>query len=82
MVISPMGEDKILIENVIEFNDICVGDIYTPRVDIEGVNIEDSRENIFIKFKETAYSRLPVYKENIDNIVGILNYKDFSSKSS
>lgn len=70
-------EDKELIENVIEFNDVCVGDIYTPRVDIISIDINTPKEEISNIFKETAFSRLPVYKDSIDNIVGILNYKDF-----
>lgn len=70
-------EDKELIENVIEFNDINVGDVYTPRVDIVSVNVNASKEDISNIFKETAFSRLPVYSESIDNIIGILNYKDF-----
>lgn len=70
-------EDKELIETVIEFNDVCVGDIYTPRVDIASIDINTSKEDILNIFKETAFSRLPVYGDSIDNVVGILNYKDF-----
>lgn len=70
-------DDKILIKNVIEFNDICVGDIYTPRVDIVGIEKNLSKNDICKIFKETAFSRIPVYDETIDNIIGILNYKDF-----
>ena len=52
-------------------------DILTPRVDIEAVALEDSREEIAATFLETGYSRLPVYRDSIDHIVGILNEKDF-----
>lgn len=70
-------EDSELIQSVIDFNDLKVDDILTPRVDIEAVALEDSREEIAATFLETGYSRLPVYRDSIDHIVGILNEKDF-----
>ena len=66
-----------LIRNAIEFDDIEVEDIYTSRVDIVGVEREDSIEEITEQFSK-GYSRLPVYSETIDNIIGVLNRKDFS----
>ena len=67
-----------LIRNAIEFDDIEVEDIYTSRVDIVGVDVEDSIEDISKQF-EKGYSRLPVYSDTIDNIIGVLNRKDFST---
>lgn len=69
-------DESELIRNAIEFNDIEVEDIYTSRVDLVAVDIEDDNETISNKFK-SGFSRLPVYKDTIDNIVGILNQKDF-----
>lgn len=66
-----------LIRNAIEFDDIEVEDIYTSRVDIVGIDINDSIEEISKQF-EHGYSRLPVYRETVDNIIGILNQKDFA----
>ena len=66
-----------LIRNAIEFDDIEVEDIYTSRVDIVGIDIEDSLDEISKQF-ERGFSRLPVYTDTIDNIIGILNQKDFS----
>ncbi|MBR0366108.1 MAG: HlyC/CorC family transporter, partial [Clostridia bacterium] len=66
-----------LIRNAIEFDDIEVEDIYTSRVDIVGVEINDSIEEITEQF-EKGFSRLPVYNDTIDNIIGVLNRKDFS----
>lgn len=66
-----------LIRNAIEFDDIEVEDIYTSRVDVVAVDIEDSIEEISKQF-EKGFSRLPVYRDTIDNIIGILNQKDFS----
>lgn len=66
-----------LIRNAIEFDDIEVEDIYTSRVDVVGVDINDSLEDVSDKFG-SGYSRLPVYIDSIDNIIGILNQKDFA----
>ena len=67
-----------LIRNAIEFDDIEVEDIYTSRVDIVGIEVEDSVEDISKQF-EKGFSRLPVYSDTIDNIIGVLNRKDFST---
>ncbi len=66
-----------LIISAIEFYDLEVSDILTPRVDVIAIDIESSREDIKQVFKDSGYSRLPVYKETIDNIIGIINEKDF-----
>ena len=66
-----------LIRNAIEFDDIEVEDIYTSRVDLVAVEIDDSEEEIAEQF-EKGFSRLPVYRDTIDNIIGVLNQKDFA----
>lgn len=66
-----------LIRNAIEFDDIEVEDIHTSRVDIVGIELNDSIEDISEQF-DRGYSRLPVYRESLDNIIGILNQKDFA----
>ncbi len=66
-----------LIHNAVEFGDIDVQSILTHRVDLEGIDITDSKEEIAEKFTNTRYSRLLVYEETIDKIVGILHLKDF-----
>lgn len=66
-----------LIKSAIEFDDLTVRDALTPRVDIVGINIKSTMEEIKQLFVETGYSRMPIYKDSIDNIVGILNEKDF-----
>ena len=66
-----------LIRSAIEFNDLCVEDILTPRVDIVAVEAEDTPDEIEAKFAESGFSRLPVYEDSVDNIVGILHEKDF-----
>ena len=66
-----------LIRSAIEFDDMIVKDVFTPRVDVEAIEIEDSMSEVMKVFRESGYSRLPVYKDNIDTIVGVINQKDF-----
>ncbi len=65
-----------LIRNAIEFDDIEVEDIYTSRVDLVAIEADDVVEEIEEQF-EKGFSRLPVYRDTIDNIIGVLNQKDF-----
>lgn len=71
------AEEGTLIRSAIEFMDLETSDIYTPRVDIEGIPLDATKEEIAKLFLETGFSRLPVYDEDIDHIVGIVNQKDF-----
>lgn len=66
-----------LIRSAIEFTDLCVEDILTPRVDIVAVDIGDTEDKIAARFAESGFSRLPVYEESVDDIIGILHEKDF-----
>lgn len=69
--------EEDMIRSAIEFDDLRAIDIYTPRVDIEAVAVDENPEKIAAVFHETGYSRLPVYKGSLDNIVGVLLEKDF-----
>lgn len=67
-----------LITNALEFNDLDVGEILTPRIDVIAIDIdEDSIEDIEVKYRDSGFSRLPVYQDNIDNVIGVLIEKDF-----
>lgn len=66
-----------LIQNAIEFNDLEAWDVLTPRVDIKAVEIDEDEEEVAKMFLETGFSRLPVYEDDLDNIIGVLNQKDF-----
>ena len=68
-----------LIRNAIEFNDMEVSDILTPRVDLVAADEDSSMEEIAALFAESGYSRIPLYHETIDNIVGVIHEKDFYS---
>ena len=70
-------EEGDLIRSAIEFADVSAGDILTPRVDICAIPKDASIEEIARVFIENAYSRLPVYDKDIDDIIGILHEKDF-----
>ncbi len=70
-------EEGDLIRSAIEFADVSAGDILTPRVEICAISRDMTIEEIAKVFIENAYSRLPVYNEDIDDIIGILHEKDF-----
>ncbi len=70
-------EETDLIKSAIEFNDLEVSDIFTPRIDITAISKDAERDEVRTLFVESGYSRLPVYEDDLDNVVGILYYKDF-----
>ena len=70
-------DESELIRSAIEFNELEVRDIFTPRIDIEAIPADISKEDAAKVFSESGYSRLPVYEGTIDNITGILYHKDF-----
>lgn len=71
------SQEGELIKNAIEFNDIEVNEILTPRVDVVAVDVEWDKDKIAAIFEECGFSRLPVYKDTIDNIIGVLTHRDF-----
>lgn len=71
------SNESELIHNVIEFNDLQAEDIITPRVEVTAVDLKTPNEEIAEIFKTSGFSRLPVYRDTIDDIVGILYEKDF-----
>ena len=71
------SDESDLLRNAIEFSDRKAEDILTHRVDIEAVSVDADKEEIAKVFSQTKFSRLPVYKDNIDNIIGVIHQKDF-----
>ncbi|MFT8315812.1 MAG: hemolysin family protein [Clostridium sp.] len=65
-----------MINSIFQFDDTTVVDIMTPRPDVIALNIESNFEEVIKVITEEKYSRIPVYKDNIDNVVGILYSKD------
>lgn len=74
-------EESTLIKSAIEFGELVVEDIFTPRIDITAIENGISKEEIAKTFSESGYSRLPVYEDDLDNVIGILYYKDFYSRA-
>lgn len=70
------GEERKMIDNVFEFGDSQVEEVMTPRTDMAAIEIQSTYAEIIEIFKTTQFSRIPVYKELIDDIVGILYIKD------
>lgn len=67
-----------LIKSAIEFNDLEVEAILTPRVDIVAITLDMAMEDVAELFRSSGFSRLPVYRDTIDNIVGVVHEKDFN----
>ena len=70
-------EESSLIKSAIEFGDLEVGDIFTPRIDITSLSVSSDKATVEKVFTESGYSRIPVYEDDLDNVLGILYYKDF-----
>lgn len=80
---SILKAEKELLQNVLQFNDIKVEDVMTPRVAIDALPIEATLQETIDFVIRKSHSRIPVYKETIDHIVGIITLKDvliFSEK--
>ncbi|MST63205.1 HlyC/CorC family transporter [Peptostreptococcus anaerobius] len=69
-------EEREIINNVFEFGDMRAEDAMIQRIDMVSVSVDATFDEVLEIFREEKKSRLPVYKENIDDIVGILNIKD------
>ncbi len=70
-------EETKLIRSVIEFDDLEVGDILVPRVNVVAIDIASTMDEIRKVFDREGYSRIPVYKDSIDTIIGTIHEKDF-----
>lgn len=74
------AEETELLKSAIEFHDLDVGDILTPRVRVEGVELSSTPSEAADQFEQSGYSRLPVYEETLDHIVGVVHQKDFYNR--
>jgi len=68
--------ERELIENVMEFRDVDVAAVMTPRTEISGVEIEKGLSAVVKMAAETSHSRIPVYEDNVDNIIGTISVRD------
>ena len=71
------SEEREMIYNVFDFSDAVAKDIMIPRIDMSTINVEAGYEELLGVFKEYMYTRIPVYQDDNDNIIGLVNIKDF-----
>ena len=71
------NNEKSLIKNILQLNDKSVEDLMVPRSEIVSLDYDQTYGEILDLIKEESHSRMPVYKKNLDNVVGFLHVKDF-----
>jgi putative hemolysin len=69
-------EGRELLQSVVDFTETVVREVMTPRPDIVAVSAEASLQDVRVVFREEQYSRMPVYRDNLDNVVGVVFVKD------
>ena len=70
-------EEREIIYNVFDFSDAVAKDIMIPRINMVTINVNADYHKVFSVFKDSMYTRIPVYEEDKDNIIGLINVKDF-----
>ncbi len=70
-------DESELVRSALEFDDLKVEDILVPRVDVYAVDEDSTMDEVKEVFEKTGYSRLPVYKNTIDNVIGLVHERDF-----
>ncbi len=71
------SEEREIIYNVFDFSEAVVKDIMIPRINMVSINVDDSYAKVLAVFRESMYTRLPVYQDVKENIIGFVNVKDF-----
>jgi len=74
-------QEQQMIHNVFDFGDSRTKDVMIPRTDISAINIDATYDEVLRAFSQEQFSRIPIFKDNLDNIVGILYLKDFIFKN-
>lgn len=70
------SEERRMINNVFDFDDSCAKDIMVPRIDMQFIDVEATYEDVLSAIRTQMYTRMPVYEDTTDNVIGILNIKD------
>ena len=70
------SEERRMINNVFDFGDSCAKDIMVPRIDMQFIDVNAEYEEVLSAIRTQMYTRMPVYEETTDNVIGILNIKD------
>lgn len=71
------SNEREMIENIFEFNNMSAEDVMTHRTDVTAIWIDDTKDEILSLIEQTGYSRFPVYDEDIDDIIGVVNTRDY-----
>lgn len=69
-------EERRLLQSIVDFGDTLVREVMTPRPDIVAIHVDATLDELHALFREQEYSRIPVYRDNLDNIVGLVYVKD------
>ena len=69
-------EEKQMIYNVFDFGDSAAKDVMIPRIDMTFIDVDSTYQELMDIFKEDMHTRFPVYEDNTDNVIGIINIKD------
>ena len=69
-------EEKEMINNVVDFGDALAKDVMVPRIDVVFTSVDTSYDDLISLFRQEKYSRIPVYEDSKDNVIGIVNLKD------
>ena len=70
------GDERRLLQSIVDFGDTLVREVMTPRPDMVAIQADATLDELRALFREQEYSRIPVYKENLDNILGVIFVKD------
>lgn len=70
------SDEHQIISNIFDFSDSVAKDIMIPRIDVTAISEDSTYKEVMIVFRESMYTRLPVYREEKDNIIGFINIKD------
>ncbi|MBQ4104798.1 MAG: HlyC/CorC family transporter [Clostridia bacterium] len=70
-------QESEMVRSVLDFDETTVAEVLTPRVDVIAINIEDNKKTVLKTIREHRYSRIPVYRDSVDNVVGILHTWDY-----
>jgi CBS domain containing-hemolysin-like protein len=70
------ASEKLMLTNILSFSELSISDVMVPRADIEAIDAALPLDQVVERFKETSHSRLPVYREGLDNVIGMFHIKD------
>lgn len=70
------GDEREMIHNVFDFSDACAKEVMIPRIDMTMIDVNWSLEQVAEAYQKYKYTRVPVYEDNVDRVIGIINMKD------